>query len=174
MSDETALPDAVTPDENPAAPGPGEISDTADLASARMLANIGAPTGVEVLSRAVAAPAPGQPQLLSLDFARGKAFLNACMTSTPRVTYGLGKKVPFLNAVPGHDFTQVDCSGFVREAVREATSPTLAFPDGSVVHHDWVQAHQFEKSSVAAGTQDDGMMRIAFLRPQEVSSGIVP
>jgi hypothetical protein len=159
-------------DDDPAAPRPGEISETSDLATARMLANLGTPTGAEALSRAVVPAAPGKPVLLSLDFARAKGFLQACMTSAPRVTYGLGKKVPFLNAVPGRDFTQVDCSGFVREAVREATNPTLAFPDGSVVQHDWVQAQQFTRGSVDAGKLDDGMMRIAFLRPQDVSSGI--
>jgi hypothetical protein len=172
MSDETTLANqaAMTPDDDPAAPRTGEISETADLATARALANLGAPTIAE-FARVVPA-APGQSPLLSLSFARAKAFLQACMTSTPRVTYGLGKKVPFLNAVPGRDFTQVDCSGFVREAVREATTPTLAFPDGSVVQHDWVQAQQFQKCSVADGKLDDGMMRIAFLRPQDVSSGI--
>jgi len=174
MSDQTtsAAQGAIAPDDDPAAPRAGEISDTADLATARTLANIGTPAGADALSRAMPPAALGQPQLLSLSFARAKAFLQACMTSTPRVTYGLGKKVPFLNAVPGRDFTQVDCSGFVREAVREATTPTLAFPDGSVVQHDWVQAHQFQKCSVTDGKLDDGMMRIAFLRPQDVSSGI--
>jgi hypothetical protein len=160
----------MTPDDDPAAPRAGEISETADLATARALANLGAPTIAE-FARVVPA-APGQPPLLSLSFARVKAFLQACMTSTPRVTYGLGKKVPFLNAVPGRDFTQVDCSGFVREAVREATTPTLAFPDGSVVQHDWVQAQQFQKCSVADGQLDDGTMRVAFLRPQDSSQHI--
>ncbi len=171
MADVTTSPQNL-PDEDPAAPRAGEISETADLATARMLANIGAAASPEFLPRVTAPLAPGQAPLLSLDFARAKGFLNACMTLTPRVTYGLGKKVPFLGAVPGRDFTQVDCSGFVREAVREASNPTLAFPDGSVVQHDWVQAQQFPKSSVAAGMQNDGMMRIAFLRPQDVPSGI--
>ncbi len=171
MADATSSPQNL-PDDDPAAPRAGEISETADLATARMLANIGAAAVPEFLPRATAPVAPGQAPLLSLDFTRAKTFLNACMTSTPRVSYGLGKKVPFLGAVPGRDFVQVDCSGFVREAVREASNPTLAFPDGSVVQHDWVQAQQFPKSSVAAGLQDDGVMRIAFLRPQDVPSGI--
>jgi len=88
------------------------------------------------------------------------------------VTYGLGKKVPFLGAVPGRDFTAVDCSGFVREALRLATSPAIAFPDGSVNQHDWVRAQGFAKSSPAEATQSDGLVRIAFLRPQDTSSHI--
>jgi hypothetical protein len=108
----------------------------------------------------------------AVDLHRARAFLDACRTSIPRVTYGLGKKVPFLGAVPGREFTQVDCSGFVREAIRLSTSPPLPFPDGSVNQHDWVRAHGFEKSTVPAGLQNDGMVRIAFLRPQDVSSGI--
>jgi hypothetical protein len=174
MADQTIpnLQAAAPPDNDPAAPRAGEISDTANLATATVLANLGASAGVELLPRAVAPAAPGDVPLLSVDFARAEAFLHACETSVPRVTYGLGKKVPFLNAVPGRDFTQVDCSGFVRETLRRATNPTIAFPDGSVVQHDWVQAHQFEQSSVAAGMQDDGLMRIAFLRPQDVPSGI--
>jgi hypothetical protein len=103
---------------------------------------------------------------------RAWGFLQACMTSSPRVTYGLGKKVPFFGAIPGRDFTQVDCSGFVREALRRATTPTVAFPDGSVVQHDWIIAQGFAKSTVAAAAQSDGFVRIAFLRPQDTSSHI--
>ena len=94
------------------------------------------------------------------------------MTSHPRVTYGLGKKVPFHGAIPGRDFTQVDCSGFVREAVRLATNPPAPFPDGSVVQHDWVRAQGFAASSVIDAGKDDGLVRIAFLRPQDVPSRI--
>jgi cell wall-associated NlpC family hydrolase len=167
MADQTALQSMMADD--PAAPAVGELSaDPAQALLALKSTNFG--TGEE--APALPSTAPVIPMLLSLSFARAKAFLQACMTSTPRVTYGLGKKVPFLNAVPGRDFTQVDCSGFVREAVREATAPTLAFPDGSVVQHDWVDAQHFQASTIEAAKQDDGMMRIAFLRPQDVPSGI--
>ena len=160
-------------DEDPAAPSQGDTVEV-DPAIARVLANYGAePAGLD-LSPLAAAPSPGLTgrPLLSLDLHRARTFLDACRTSIPRVTYGLGKKVPFLGAVPGRDFTQVDCSGFVREAIRLSTSPPLPFPDGSVNQHDWVRAHGFEKSTVPAGLQNDGTVRIAFLRPQDVSSGI--
>jgi hypothetical protein len=109
---------------------------------------------------------------LTLDMSRVRAFLQACMTSTPRVTYGLGKKVPSLASIPGRDFTQVDCSGFVRQALRLGTTPAVAFPDGSVNQHDWVRAQGFAKSTAAAALQNDGFVRIAFLRPQDTSSHI--
>ena len=160
--------------DDPASPqGAAEVSMTADLATARVLANLGAPGSAEISPLAATQAAqPGKKPLLALDFTRAAAFLDACESSTPRVTYGLGKKVPFLGAVPGRDFTQVDCSGFVREAVRLSAKPPMAFPDGSVTQHDWVQARGFQASTVAAGAQHDGTMRIAFLRPQDVPSGI--
>jgi hypothetical protein len=156
-------------DDDPAFPASGEISDTADLATARVLANIGA--------LGAAAPlAPAAPlaafTTLGFDVARAQAFLDACRTSTPRVTYGLGKKVPFLHAVPGKNFTRVDCSGFVREAIRLATNPAAPFPDGSVVQHDWIHEHRFEKATIADGKLNDDVVRIAFLRPQDSAHGI--
>jgi hypothetical protein len=156
---------ALAGDDDPAFPAHGEISDTADFDTARLLANIGASSAPDLLPLAGATFAAGAQ--LGFDLAGAKAFLEACRTSNPRVTYGLGKKVPFLGAVPGRDFTQVDCSSFVREAIRLSTSPPTPFPDGSVVQHDWIRAHGFETSTVAAGMENDGPIRIAFLRPQD-------
>lgn len=158
---------ASSVDGDPAAPAPAEVSDTAGFEWGRVLANLGGPTYADP-SLALSAPQAA----VSFDFAHIQTFLHACETSIPRVTYGLGKKVPSLDAVPGRDFTQVDCSGFVREAVRLATIPTLAFPDGSVVQHDWVIGHGFERSTVEDATNDDGVVRIAFLRPQDSAQGI--
>lgn len=158
-------------DDDPAFPAAGEISDTADLDTARVLANVGA--GAATMFEA-AAPGittfAGMP--LAFDLSRAQAFLDACRNATPRVTYGLGAKVPFFGAVPGRDFTKVDCSGFVREAVRLATNRSIPFPDGSVVQHDWVRAHGFETSSIDAAKQADGVVRIAFLSPRDAPHGI--
>jgi hypothetical protein len=160
---------AVVDDNDPAAPGPGEISETADLATAITLANLGAgnvlddTTFTSAFRRLAATASP----LLPFDLAKAKAFLSACEHCTPRVTYGLGAKVPFLGAIPGQDFTEVDCSGFVREMIRLSTTPTASFPDGSVVQHDWIRAKGFEKATVADGSKNDGVIRIAFLRPQD-------
>ena len=146
-------------DSDPAAPLAGEADD---LSTGRDLANYGDP----------AAGAAAAPALLALNMSKVRAFLQACMTSTPRITYGLGKKVPSLSSVPGRDFTQVDCSGFVRQALRLGTNPPVTFPDGSVVQHDWVDKQGFAKSTPAAALLSDGLVRIAFLRPQDTSSHI--
>jgi subtilisin family serine protease len=167
--------------EDPAAPGEGELSDTADFETARFFANSGnqwgavsdtpdVGSGVAGVSAAGAGAAAAG--LSGFDLARAKQFLDDCMNSHPRVTYGLGAKVPFLGAVPGRDFTKVDCSGFVREAIRLSTNPRVPFPDGSVVQHDWVKAHQFERSTVDDGADDDGVVRIAFLSPHDSPQGI--
>jgi hypothetical protein len=166
-------------DDDPARPLEGELSETADLATARVLANLGrgpaaeeAPAFSDARRLGPAAAAAAAPPLLPLDMTRARAFLQACMTSHPRVTYGLGAKVPFFGAVPGKDFTKVDCSGFIRELVRLSTTPTTPFPDGSVVQHDWVIAHHFEKSSPQAAMQNDGIIRMAFLSPHDSADGI--
>jgi chitosanase len=158
--------DAGALDSDPAAPVAGEAED---LSRDSALANFGDGGALDLSPLASAAAAA---PTLKLDMVRVRAFLQACETSTPRVTYGLGKKVPFLGAVPGRDFTKIDCSGFVREALRLATNPPLAFPDGSVNQHDWIRAHGFTRSTVSAALQSDGTVRIAFLRPQDTSSHI--
>lgn len=160
-------------DDDPAAPQEDEVNEVADLEAARFLANLGTPStagaGPEFAIEAAPLAADG---LIALDIGRAKAFLAACRNAHPRVTYGLGAKVPFHGAVPGRDFAKVDCSGFVREAIRLSTSPRLAFPDGSVVQHDWVRARGLRKSTITDGARSDGLVRIAFLRPQDSPSRI--
>jgi cell wall-associated NlpC family hydrolase len=155
------------PDDDPALPQDGELNETADFETARLIANLALSTTDQPSSGAMTFTASAP---FSFDLARAKAFLQACQTSHPRVTYGLGKKVPFHGAVPGRDFTKVDCSGFVREAIRLATNQP--FPDGSVVQHDWIRDHGFEKSTILAGANNDDMVRIAFLRPQDAASHV--
>lgn len=174
--DDEAVPAAfgAEGDDDPAAPGPAEISETADLATARTLSNVGTGAGTAELEAQADAPlaeAAATPTL-DVDIGKVRAFLAACTGSSPRVTYGLGAKVPFFNAVPGRDFKKVDCSGFVREAIRRATAPRAPFPDGSVVQHEWVRGRGFRKSSVEAAFKKDGAVRIAFLRPQDAPSGV--
>jgi hypothetical protein len=164
--------------DDPARPAPGDMdeNDTADFESARIRANLGAVTVEEEPPDAAAAAAPpaaaAAPATMAIDIARAQEFLHACMTSNPRVKYGLGAKVPFHGAVPGRDFKRVDCSGFVREAIWRATDPHVNFPDGSVVQHDWVKNKGFQRVTVADGGLSDSHVRIAFLRPQDTSSHI--
>jgi len=163
----TAAPSGV--EEDPARPVVEDGSEIADFESLRIIANL----GLREVEQAVApAPAPAGPAQMPIDIAHVRQFLDACMTSHPRVTYGLGAKVPFHGAVPGADFTKVDCSGFVREAIRLATNPQVAFPDGSVVQHDWVRSKGFLRVPIADGGLNDNRVRIAFLRPQDSPSHI--
>jgi hypothetical protein len=163
-------------DDDPAAPRGDDLSDAADMETARILANVGLSAGFEAAAESFAPgflppDAEGFPTIpLSIDGV--SSFLRSCMTSSPRVTYGLGAKVPFFKAVPGKDFKKVDCSGFVREAIRRATDPRVPFPDGSVVQHEWVRGNGFRASSVGAAAKNDGAVRIAFLRPQDSPSKI--
>jgi hypothetical protein len=113
----------------------------------------------------------GHPGVLVIDIAKAHAFLTACMTSTPRVRYGLGAKAK-PGAVPGRDFQAIDCSGFVRETIRRSTDLGNTFPDGSVVQHDWVKGHDFVEEDRSVGTMQDGVVRIAFLDPHDSGEGI--
>ncbi|GLR59349.1 hypothetical protein [Rhizobium indigoferae] len=104
--------------------------------------------------------------------AKAKAFLEACLNSNPRVTYGLGKKISPGQQPGSGGFLQVDCSGFVRQTIRLATNLGGTFPDGSVVQHEWVRKKGYAPDSVASGAASDNNIRIAFLSPSSTSSGI--
>ena len=148
---------------DPGAPAADELSE-----EGRDLANYGA-DGPQSFAAADALAAP----TIDLDWTKVEAFLTACRTSNPRVRYGLGAKIPSDSAMPGSGFTKVDCSGFVRAAVRRSTNPKFtAFPDGSVTQHDWIKAKGFERGTIADAKLTDGKIRIAFLAPQDVPSRI--
>ena len=150
-------------DLDPGAPTERGDMSAAEYELAKRKANFGdLPESYARESESEAAPsAPAGP--MPLDITKAEAFLDACVKA--QVTYGLGAKVPFYHAVPGRDFTKVDCSGFVREAILEATEKAIPFPDGSVVQHDWVQARHYPLSSVDAAKALDQKVRIAFLPP---------
>jgi hypothetical protein len=161
---------AAPAEDDPAAPGEGEVSEIVDMETARAFAN----RGVGVFEEAVTAPSvtlEGVVRLLSLDMRAAKDLLDACTHATPRVTYGLGAKAKH-GAKPGKDFQKIDCSGFVRELIWRSTSPSFNFPDGSVVQHQWLRDNGFAHSTPADARSADDIVRIAFLRPQDTSSGI--
>lgn len=168
---DSQLSSLPSPVDDPAAPHAGEVSEAADLESAKILANLGR-WGTADDERPPALIWQADRATMPLDPAVVEAFCNACITSQPRVRYGLGDKVPFYGAVPGKDFDRVDCSGFVREAIRRATDRQVKFPDGSVQQHDWVRKNGFARGTTADGSLVDGAVRIAFLRPQDGAKGI--
>jgi len=157
-------------DDDPAAPT--EVAVPADISAA----NFGSYTAENFRSAVeqdeiVLDAGPRAATTIQFEIQKALDFLQACETSHPRVTYGLGKKIK-PGQVPGRDFTAVDCSGFVREAVRRATDLGNSFPDGSVVQHTWVENRHFGTDSVDGGKKLDGAVRIAFLPPSAVPSGI--
>ena len=168
---EAALKNFEELDADPGVPTTGDLMGTyarasEDYEDARQRSNYG-DQDPETYAPPVHIQPFAVPAVMPIDIRKAAAFLTACMTSHPRVTYRLGAKVPFLRAVPGVDFTKVDCSGFIREAIREATSPMTRFPDGSVVQHDWILSKGFRKSTIAAAKAQDHKVRIAFLRQED-------
>ncbi|SEC40104.1 hypothetical protein SAMN05444161_1066 [Rhizobiales bacterium GAS191] len=156
-------------DLDPAAPPSGEAIDPVAI----QLSNFGEGGQGDLPPGAMPSEEDRPAAIITIPFTiqNAERFLTACETSHPRVTYGLGKKVAF-NAVPGVDFTAVDCSGFVREAVRRSTNLGNNFPDGSVVQHDWVANKGFARDNVPSGSLRDNVVRIAFLSPNATTSGI--
>ena len=172
MADEQATSKQYEVDEDPANPTEASVETTSeDQASEIALTNYGEPSVNREFDLSAEASAEAIPQL-SLDITAALDFLNSCIHSTPRVTYGLGKKVSPHGATPGTGFTKVDCSGFVRETIWRATAPHFNFPDGSVVQHDWIRDKGYERGTRADALLMDGKIRIAFLRPQDSASHI--
>ena len=160
MTNDPALPDGF---------------DVAALGAAALIAATNFGLDAPLAEQGPAPPhPPGAPATLPIDPAAAHAFLQACIDAHPRVRYGAhpGAKVPFHGAVPGTGFTEVDCSGFVRELVFRATTPPFDFPDGSVVQRDWVQGQGFATDTIDHAGTRDGAMRIAFLAPQDSPSRI--
>lgn len=85
----------------------------------------------------------------------------------PGDQYGLGAKWNVNADVATLRKSDVDCSGFVRWILRQASGEVLSFPDGSWIQHEWVKKHGFKASSVEAGKLVDHAVRIAFLSPQD-------
>jgi hypothetical protein len=177
MSDPYSAPDPKTQaagDEDPANPMDLTSESVESERSASIaLTNYGDPAVNEEFDL-TAEPTFGAEAVptLDIDIAAASNFLQSCMTSTPRVKYGLGAKVSPHGAIPGSGFRKVDCSGFVRETIWRSTAPHFNFPDGSVVQHDWIKDKGYERVSRTDALLQDGKIRIAFLRPQDAPSRI--
>lgn len=148
---------------DPAMPAANELPE--NLARATYLANYGRVWSEEFHNEELTGSAT-----MALDWSKVQFFVQACRAAG--VGYALGAKIPNDTSTPGTDFMSVDCSGFVRVAIRKATDPTVGFPDGSVVQQDWVRAKGFTHSSIADGMFTDGRVRIAFLNPNDSPQGI--
>ena len=82
---------------------------------------------------------------------------------TAKVEYKLGAKAPSLKSLVS-DIKQIDCSGFVRYAMYQATSGAVIMPDGSWNQDDWCRKQGFAAVNYqkTAGTLDH-RLRIAFM-----------
>ena len=160
-------------DEDPANPMEAGVETAGDERSAAVdLTNYGEPGVNEEFDLAAEeAFAEATPQL-EVDITTAQSFLNSCMTSSPRVKYGLGKKISPHGAVPGTDFKKVDCSGFVRETIWRSTTPHFNFPDGSVVQHEFIRNKGYVRVTRTDASLQDGKIRIAFYRPQDSPSHV--
>jgi len=87
------------------------------------------------------------------------------------ISYGFGIKAN-LHVQP-EDIKSIDCSGFVRYLLYNATYSALKMPDGSWMQHDWCQKSLFEAVNYATADRCDGWLRIAFLPPKAGHAGHV-
>jgi hypothetical protein len=108
-------------------------------------------------------PSPAYPwRRVDLDMTRLNGYLAKCIGVG--IGYQLGAKASDLMAYPP-DYSDIDCSGWVRAAVAYATRGRTVLPDGSVNQHDWCDRTGLKVSSRAALLLPDGWVRIAFLVP---------
>ena len=125
------------------------------------------------------APRPGGPldpatpefpwPTVPLALGRLQAYLAACVARS--VGYGLGCKAPaqFLDACPP-EYRLIDCSGWVRAALANATRMRTLVPDGSVNMNDWCGAQGLKRSNLVSTMLRDNIVRIAFHRPNDADN----
>lgn len=114
-------------------------------------------------AEALLPPTEGYPwHSAPLDPERLRRYLATCQAHG--VGYALGAKADDLLSVPP-DYDAIDCSGWVRAAIAVATEGRTVLPDGSQAQNDWCAAQGLKRSGWAACRLQDGLTRIAFIRP---------
>lgn len=61
----------------------------------------------------------------------------------------------------------VDCSGLTWWLMIAITDGKVELPHGSVNQREWCEAQGFKRSTVEAAKRKDGVVRMAFLRPED-------
>ena len=79
------------------------------------------------------------------------------------ISYGFGSKAA-LTATP-QSIHEIDCSGFVRYLMYQATSGRLTMPDGSWIQNDWCRHQALKLVPYQDASLHDSIIRIAFLPP---------
>ena len=82
------------------------------------------------------------------------------------IKYGLGAKAPAMAATPAQ-IARIDCSGYVRWLLWQASGGALKLPDGSQNQRDWCEKNLREVGSYrdAAQYMTGKRLFIAFIRP---------
>ena len=83
------------------------------------------------------------------------------------VGYGFRANSPSLDCAPA-DITQLDCSGFTRYLLYQATGKQIMLPDGSSNQESWCKSYKLAKVAYSTAASHDAWLRIAFI---EASSG---
>ena len=97
-----------------------------------------------------------------LDPERLRQYLSVCTARGIGYKLGAKSEEPIASSP---DYENIDCSGWVRAAVAVATGGQTLLPDGSVNQNDWCAAQGLKRSTFAACRLQDGLTRIAFIRP---------
>jgi cell wall-associated NlpC family hydrolase len=99
---------------------------------------------------------------ISLDGRKIRELVAACRANG--VPYKLGGKARSLTATPASLKGGIDCSGFVRWAVWQASPPDarVTMPDGSWHQAAWAEKEGFKESTVEACLLRDGRIRLAY------------
>ena len=94
-------------------------------------------------------------------------YLHACESAG--VKYDFGAKCPedHLGKLP-IVFSAIDCSGFVRSAVKFASGGKITIPDGSFQQGDWFAAQGFKKTDPANCALNAGHLRICVHHPDRL------
>lgn len=86
------------------------------------------------------------------------------------IVYAMGAKARTLHAEPA-DIPALDCSGFTRYLIFQATDGQVHLPDGSDEQNTWcVRQHLRPDSYAHVAGLGDGTLRIAFI-PREYKNG---
>lgn len=126
------------------------------------------------MSETTPAAPPAYPwKTVSLDDRKIRELVAACRAA--KIPYKLGGKARSLTAKPESLRGGIDCSGFVRLAVYQASPPDarVIMPDGSYFQAEWLDKQGFKKSTVEAGLLRDGRVRVAYFQNRGGISHIV-
>lgn len=99
-------------------------------------------------------------------------LIERMMESFATVNYRMGAKPP-LGGMPGVNFTEADCSGYVRWLVYAASYGKTKMPRGSWYQRLWCESIGFKRTDYSNCGLNDSRLRIAFTNPKNGHAGHV-